>query len=238
MKYVVTNNKRAYFFSGILASLLPQRDSYKGNEIFNNYLPTDHEMRIPANDAIQAMAAVITRDPQKPYGSVSKFLPGGKGYEKIFKEDGLEKEDDYRLLLYPYLIKSFAKKEFNYGTKEANMPEKKYARLLFVTTYFIALQDFVMPKKMNIREDPKSMDPYFQNFEANKKLLLLIDEILNHFFSQTKYIRKDADDRDIMTLHNFFGSHVWTPAARATMIDIMTRMRRAEFQEIRDEFEK
>ncbi len=214
-----------------------QRETYKGDEIFNNYLPEDHEMRIPANDAIQAMAAVITRDPQKPYGSVSKFLPGGKGYEKIFKEDGLEKEDDYRLLLYPYLIKSFAKKEFNYGTKEANMPEKKYARLLFVTTYFIALQDFVMPKKVNIREDPKSMDPYFQNFEANKKLLLLTDEILNHFFSQTKYIRKDADDRDIMTLHNFFGSHVWTPAARATMTDIMTRMRRAEFQEIKKEFE-
>ncbi len=61
---------------------------------------------------------------------------------------------------------------------------------------------------------------------------------MNHFFSQTKYIRKDEDDRDIMTLHNFFGSHVWTPAARATMTDIMTRMRRAEFQEIRDEFEK
>jgi len=53
-----------------------------------------------------------------------------------------------------------------------------------------------------------------------------------------QHIRQDADDRDIMTLHNFFGSHVWTPAARATMKDIMTRMRRAEFQEIREEFEK
>lgn len=215
-----------------------ERNSFKGNEIFNNYLPEKHEMRIPANDAIQAMAAVITRDPAKPYGSISKFLPGGTEYEKIFKEEGLEKEDDYRLLLYPYLVKTFAEKEFHYGTQKANMDEKKYARLLYVTTYFIALQDYVMNKKDSIREDPKSLDLYFDDFEANKKLLTLTDEILNQFFDQTNYIRQDDDGKDKMTLHNFFARAVWTPEARTTLKNIMNRMRKDKFQEIKKEFEK
>jgi len=214
-----------------------ERSSFKGNEIFNNYLPENHEKRIPANDAIQAMAAVITRDPAKPYGSISKFLPGGTEYEKIFKEEGLEKEDDYRLLLYPYLVKLFAEKEFHYGTQKANMDEKKYARLLFVTTYFIALQDYVMSKKGNIREDPKSLDPYFDNFEVNKKLLILTDEILNQFFDQTNYIRQDEDGKDKMTLHNFFARAVWNTEAKTTLKNIMNRMRKDKFQEIKNEFE-
>lgn len=215
-----------------------ERNSFKGNEIFNNYLPENHEMRIPANDAIQAMAAVITMDPAKPYGSISKFLPGGTEYEKLFKEEGLEKEDDYRLFLYPYLVKSFAAKEFNYGSKKANQDEKKYARLLFVTTYFMALQDYVMTKKVDIREDAKSLDFYFDNFEANKKLLKLTDEILNQFFNHTNHIRQDADGRDIMTLHNFFARAVWSPDAKTTLKNIMNRMRKDEFQEIKKEFEK
>ncbi len=215
-----------------------ERDSYKGDEVFNNYLPEDHEMRIPANDAIQVMATVITRDPAKPYGSISKFLPGGTGYEKIFKEEGLEKEDDYRLLLYPYLVKSFAEKEFNYGNQKANMDEKKYARLLFVTAYFIALQDYVMTTKTNIRENPKSLDPYFNNYDANKKLLILTDEILNQFFDLTNHIRQDEDGRDKMTLHNFFARHVWSSDAKTSLKNIMNRMRKDKFQEIREEFEK
>ena len=215
-----------------------ERSSFKGNEIFNNYLPENHEMRIPANDTIQAMAAVITRDPAKPYGSISKFLPGGTEYEKIFKEEGLEKEDDYRLLLYPYLVKSFAEKEFNYGSQKANMDEKKYSRLLFVTTYFIALQDYVMTKKVSIREDPKFFDPYFENFEANKKLLTLTDEILNQFFDATNHIRQDEDGRDKMTLHNFFARAVWSPDAKTSMKNIMNRMRKDKFQEIKEEFSK
>jgi hypothetical protein len=94
-----------------------------------------------------------------------------------------------------------------------------------------------MPKKVNIREDPKSLDYYFDNFEANKKLLILTDEILNQFFSQTKYIRQDEDGKDKMTLHNFFARAVWTPEARTTLKDIMNRMRRDQFQTIKDEFE-
>ena len=214
-----------------------ERNSFKGNEIFNKYLSEKHDMRIPANDAIQAMAAVITRDPAKPYGSISKFLPGGTEYEKIFKEEGLEKEDDYRLLLYPYLVKSFGEKEFNYGSQKANMNEKKYARLLFVTTYFIALQDYVMPKKTSLKEDPKSFDTFFENYDANKKLLEMTDGILDQFFDQTNHIRQDEDGRDKMTLHNFFARSVWSPDAKTILKNIMKR-KREQFKEIQEAFEK
>ena len=214
-----------------------ERNSFKGNEIFNKYLSEKHDMRIPANDAIQAMAAVITRDPAKPYGSISKFLPGGTEYEKIFKEEGLEKEDDYRLLLYPYLVKSFCEKEFNYGSQKANMNEKKYARLLFVTAYFIALQDHVMTKKVSIKDEPKTFDLFFENFEANKKLLEMVDGILDQFFDQTNYIRQDEDGKDKMTLHNFFARSVWLPEAKTVLMNIMKR-KKEQFQEIKAEFEK
>lgn len=212
-----------------------ERDSFNGNVTFNKYLPEDHEMRIPANDAIQAMAAAIQQDPAKPYGSISKYLPGGKEYEKIFYEGGLT--DDYRLLLYPYLVKSYCKKEFHYGSKNANMPEKKYARLLYVTTYFMALHEHVMDKKVNIVQDPKTMDTYFENFEANEKLLKMTDEILDQFFDQTQHIRQDEDGRDKMTLHNFFARHVWLPEARTIMKNIMKR-KREKFEEIKNSFEK
>ncbi len=214
-----------------------ERESYKGDTILNNYLPENHEMKIPANDSIQAMAAAITQDPAKPYGSISKYLPGGTEYEKIFKEEGLEKEDDYRLLLYPYLVKSYCEKAFNYGSKKANMDEKKYARLLFVTAYFMALQNHILDKKRNYKENPKLLDLYFENFETNKKLFELTDSVLDQFFDQTEFIRQDEDGKDKMTLHNFFARHVWSSEAKTILRNIMKR-KKEKFKEIRVEFEK
>ncbi|MCH6545279.1 MAG: hypothetical protein IH796_04685, partial [Deltaproteobacteria bacterium] len=55
--------KLGYFYEQQAGSWIAmsdeERESYKRNEIFNKYLPDDHDMRIPANDAIQAMAAGI-----------------------------------------------------------------------------------------------------------------------------------------------------------------------------------
>ncbi len=212
-----------------------ERESYKGNEIFNKYLPDDHVMRIPANDAIQAMAAAVEQDPAKPYGSISKYLPGGKGYERIFYEGGLV--DDYRLLLYPYLVKSYCGKAFNYGSKKANMEEKKYARLLYVTTYFHALMNYIIGKNVDIKKEPKILDTYFENFEANKELLNFIDDILDQFFDQTEQIRKDEDGKDKMTLHNFFARQVWSTEARTILKNIMRR-KKEKFNEIKELFSK
>ncbi len=198
-----------------------EKDFYKGHETFNQYLPQDHDKRIPASDAIQAMAAAIEQDPATPYSSVSKYMPGGKEYEKIFKEGHLP--DDYRLLFYPYLVKSYCEKEFNYGSRDANMPEKKYARLLFVTAYFKALKEQVIGRNVDFKENPSILDPYFEDFETNKKLLGVINEILEDFFDRTAYIRQDEDGRELITLHNFFAKHVWRPEAQKILTGIMRR---------------
>jgi hypothetical protein len=211
-----------------------EKDSYKGNYIFNKYLAEENDFRIPANDAIQAMASAIQQDPAKPYGSVSKYMPGGTEYDKIFAE-GLE--DDYRLLLFPYLVKSYCEKEFHYGSKKANMDEKKYARLLFVTAYFQALTDHIIGGNVDIKKQPKTLDPYFEDFETNKKLLKLTDEILEQFFDRTLHIRQDEDGRDIMTLHNFFAKHVWGLEPRRILKSIMKRKNNS-FNEIKNSFKK
>jgi len=212
-----------------------ERDSFKGQEIFNNYLSDDHDYRIPANDAIQAMAAAIEQDPAKPYGSVSKYMPGGIEYHKIFFEGNLV--DDYRLLLYPYLVKSYCEKEFHYGTKQANMNEKKYARLLYVTTYFMALKDHIIGKNIDFKKEPNILDPYFEDFETNEKLLKFTDEILDQFFDQTLHIRQDEEGRDKMTLHNFFAKHVWNIEAQRILKNIMKR-KRDGFKDIKNSFKK
>ncbi len=212
-----------------------ERESFKGHEIFNKYLPDDHDYRITANDAIQAMAAAIEQDPAKPYGSVSKYMPGGTEYHKIFFEGNLA--DDYRLLLYPYLVKSYCEKEFHYGSKKANMGEKKYARLLYVTTYFMALKDHIVGGNPDFKKDPKILDPYFEDFEMNEKLLKFSDEILDQFFDQTLHIRQDEDGRDKMTLHNFFARHVWNIESQRILKSIMKR-KREQFKDIKNSFKK
>lgn len=212
-----------------------ERDSYKGNEIFNKYLAGENDFRIPANDAIQAMASAIQQDPAKPYGSVSKYMPGGTEYDKIFSEGQIE--DDYRLLLYPYLVKSYCEKEFHYGSKKAYMDEKKYARLLFVTAYFQALTDHIIGGGVDVKKQPKVLDQYFEDFETNKKLLKLTDEILEQFFDRTLHIRQDEDGRDIMTLHNFFAKHVWGIEPRRILKSIMKR-KKDSFNEIKNSFKK
>lgn len=237
--YAQMKTKLKYFYeqqAGSWVALNQQeRDSYKGNNIFNKYLADDHDFRIPANDAIQAMAAALKRDPAKPYGSISKYMPGGTEYDKIFNEQDLG--DDYRLLLYPYLVKSYCEKAFHYGTKKANMDEKKYARLLYVTTYFIALLDHILEKNIDLRKDSKILDTYFEDFENNEKLLQLTDKILDEFFGLTLSIRQDEDGRDKMTLHNFFARHVWLPDARIMLKGIMRR-KREQFKEIKESFKK
>lgn len=229
-------NRLGYFYEQQAGSWMAltdkEQESFLGNATFNKYLPEGHYMNIPANDALQAMAAAIKQDPATPYGNVAKYMPGGKEYDKIFSEDMIP--DDYRLLLYPYLVKSYCEKEFEYGSSKANMSEKKYARLLFVTTYFKVLKEQIIRKDVVLTKNPSVFDPYFENFETNKKLLHLINEILEQFFDQSVHIHRDDDDREIMTLHNFFARHVWGTEARRILSGIIKRKKGLE--EIKKEF--
>ncbi len=108
--------------------------------------------------------------------------------------------------------------------------------MLFVTTYFQALIDHVLTKKIELKKETKILDMYFENFEVNEKLLELTDEILDQFFDQTVHIRQDDDDRDIITLHNFFTSHVWNLESKRILKNIMKR-KRDRFKEIKTMFD-
>ncbi len=84
---------------------------YEGDIIYNNYLPDNHKKVIVAKDAIQSLVAGIEQRPTEAYSSPAQFLPRGRKYDEIFNEN---LKDDYRILLYPYLVKEYAKKSLKY----------------------------------------------------------------------------------------------------------------------------
>jgi len=100
-----------YFYeiqAGSFALLDPRDQSaYRGNEYYNKYLPSDHENNIASKDAIQAYIAGLKQNPSDAYGRLYKFMPpDGDNYKDAFPYD---LQHDYRLFLYPYLAKEYAK---------------------------------------------------------------------------------------------------------------------------------
>jgi len=110
-----------------------EKRQYTGHSTFNDYLPKKHQGKILAKDAIQAMVAGIIQDATTPYGSVGRFMPEGKNYPEVFND---RLPDDYRLLFYPYLVKAYSEKEFEYGKRDSEVLEKKYARPLLLYLMF------------------------------------------------------------------------------------------------------
>ena len=96
---------------------------YEGDSTYNAYLPDSHKKVIVAKDAIQSRVAGI----EEAYSSPSQFLPRGSKYDDIFNNNP---KDDYRILLYSYLVKEYAKKSSRYGKQESHKT-KRYATLFF-----------------------------------------------------------------------------------------------------------
>jgi len=181
-----------------------QKLRFKGNEIFNQYLPEKHLHLIPAKDAIQAMVAGIFQNPTKPYSSIASFMPGTLQYDKIF-DDKLE--DDYRLLLYPYLVKCYSE-VLGYGDVESDPEFKRYARLLFVAAYFRILYKKILNVDENdIKKDRLILDKYFHNPVANKELMNFVNVCLvDHYFPTAQgYMIENG----IPSPHNFFSRYAW-----------------------------
>jgi hypothetical protein len=224
-------NNLGYFYEQQAGSWLNMTDyekaKYGGNPIFNEYLDKEPGMKIGAKDAIQAMVAGITQDPTTPYGSISKFMPEGKHYADVFTD---KLSDDYRLLFYPYLVKAYAEKEFNYGSRNSEIQEKKYARLLFITAYFRIMQDFLLDDVTDWKMQPQVLDPYFKDFETNKKLLEFTNKMLDHYFVQAESIHKGK-----MTLHTFFAKYAWIEELQDKFISYVRRNER-ELKEIKKQF--
>lgn len=187
-----------------------ERKTFEGNPSYDMYLKEDEKPVmhvIEVKDAIQAMVAGIWQEPTKPYGSVGRYMPGGTQYKHVFKVDFKAK---WQLFFYPYLVLKYCVNNFKYGKKAAELPELKYARLLFVTAYFLILSKYVMKKDIEkIKEDPTLLENYFKNFEANSMLLKFTHERIKNYVGNARDWIEEKPPEDKPTLHNFFSRSAW-----------------------------
>ena len=140
---------------------------YNGDVAYNNYLPDNHKKVIVAKDAIQSLVAGIEQRPTESYSSPSQFLPRGSKYDQIFNDN---LKDDYRIILYPYLVKEFAKKSLKYG-KQGGHKTKRYATLFFVAVYFRILHKKILESKGDFKSDIRKLEPIFHSLKLNNRIL-------------------------------------------------------------------
>jgi hypothetical protein len=198
-----------------------QQLELKGDVIYNKYLPENHKKVIVAKDAIQALVAGIEQRPTESYSSPAQFLPRGSKYDEVFNE---KLEDEYRLLLYPYLVKEFAKVTLKYG-KKGGHKTKRYATLFFVAVYFRILQKKILETKGDFKTDISKLEPVFRSFKLNSRILKLADIVVTKFLEDTVV----DDEMEIAnTKHNFFSHHVWNDA----MLRVVDKKIRQEEEEI------
>lgn len=224
-----------YQAGGWLSLSDKEKIKFKGHPIYNNYLKNDSKPVNPiidAKDSIQAMVAGITQNPTKPYGSVARYMPGGANYPEVFNSDLTE---DWRLFLYPYLVKYYCWNKFNYGKQNADRPEMKYARLLFVTAYFNILSKFIIEKDLEkIKKEPELLEHYFKDYDTNVRLLEFTHEMLQHYFAAAYRFHEDHKE---ITWHNFFSKHAWDEPFQKDFMHYVL-VNKTKLKEIKNSFKK
>ncbi|WP_100183350.1 AIPR family protein [Candidatus Nitrosotenuis aquarius] len=202
-----------------------QQGEFKGDTTYNKYLPDNHKKVIVAKDAIQALVAGIEQRPTESYSSPAQFLPRGSKYDDVFNEN---LKDDYRLLLYPYLVKEYAKKSLGYG-KRGGHKTKRYATLFFVAVYFRIIHKGILNTKGDFKEDIAKVEPIFKSSKLNERILKLTDGVVTRFLEDT--VVEDEIER-ANTKHNFFSHHVWNEAM-LRVVDKKIRQEEEEIESIR-----
>ncbi len=198
-----------------------QQSEFKGDSIYNKYLPDNHKKVIVAKDSIQALVAGIEQRPTESYSSPAQFLPRGSKYDDVFNEN---LKDEYRILLYPYLVKEYAKKVLKYG-KKGGHKTKRYGTLFFLASYFRILHKEILETKGDFKQDIAKLEPIFRSFKLNSRILKLADVVV------TKFLDDSVIDDEIEianTKHNFFSHHVWNDA----MLRVLDKKIRQEEDEI------
>jgi hypothetical protein len=198
-----------------------KQSEYNGDNTYNNYLPDNHKKVIVAKDAIQSLVAGIEQRPTESYSSPAQFLPRGSKYDDIFNDN---LKDDYRILLYPYLVKEYAKKTLKYG-KQGGHKTKRYATLFYVAVYFRILHKKILETKGDFKSDARKLEPIFRSFKLNSRILKLADVIVTKFLEDTVV---DDEIELANTKHNFFSQHVWND----TMLRVVDKKIRQEDEEI------
>jgi hypothetical protein len=194
---------------------------YEGDSTYNQYLPDNHKKVIVAKDAIQVLVAGIEQRPTEAYSSPAQFLPRGSKYDDVFNDN---LKDDYRLLLYPYLIKEYAKKVLKYG-KKGGHKTKRYATLFYVAVYFRILHKKILETKGDFKKDIVKMEPIFRSIKLNSKVLKITDVVVTKFLEDTIV---DDEIELANTKHNFFSQHVWNE----TMLRVLDKKIKQEDEEI------
>ncbi|MGI0102353.1 MAG: AIPR family protein [Nitrosotalea sp.] len=198
-----------------------QQSEFVGDHTYNKYLPDNHKKVIVAKDAIQAFVAGIEQRPTESYSSPAQFLPRGSKYDEVFNE---KLKDDCRLLLYPYIVKEYAKKTLNYG-KKGGHKTKRYATLFFVAVYFKILHEKIILTKGDFKEDIAKLEPIFKSVKLNQRILKLTDIVATKFLEDTVV---DDEMTAANTYHNFFSHHLWLDS----MIRVIEKKIKQEEEEI------
>ena len=194
---------------------------YNGDSTYNKYLPDNHKKVIVAKDAIQVLIAGIEQRPTEAYSSPAQFLPRGRKYDDVFNDN---LKDDYRVLLYPYFVKEYAKKALKYG-KKGGHKTKRYATLFYVAVYFRILHKKILDTKGDFKKDAIKLEPIFRSFKLNSRILKIKDVVV------TKLLEDTIVDDEIElanTKHNFFSQHVWND----TMLRVLDKKIKQEEDEI------
>jgi hypothetical protein len=194
---------------------------YNGDSTYNKYLPDNHKKVIVAKDAIQVLIAGIEQRPTEAYSSPAQFLPRGRKYDDVFNEN---LKDDYRVLLYPYLVKEYAKKALKYG-KKGGHKTKRYATLFYVAVYFRILHKKILDTKGDFKKDAIKLEPIFRSFKLNSRILKITDVVVTKFLEDTIV---DDEIELANTKHNFFSQHVWNN----TMLRVLDKKIKQEEEEI------
>lgn len=194
---------------------------YEGDSTYNKYLPDNHKKVIVAKDAIQVLVAGIEQRPTEAYSSPAQFLPRGSKYDDVFNDN---LKDDYKVLLYPYLVKEYAKKVLKYG-KKGGHKTKRYATLFYVAVYFRIMHKKILETKGDFKKDVIRLEPIFRSFKLNSKILKITDIVVTKFLEDTIV---DDEIELANTKHNFFSQHVWND----TMLRVLDKKIKQEEEEI------
>jgi hypothetical protein len=178
---------------------------FKGDEIYNKYLPDKKEKcRIKDDTAIASFVSYFEQKPNEVYGGIGKYLPKGTKYETVFDD---ELECDYRYFLFPHLIREYAKNELGYDRKNTQNRYKKYAQNLFVAITARIIHKNILEKNDDFKKDISKLETMIQNVGLFTKILKVSDKIVIKYLEDSK-VEEKIDESN--TAHNFFSNQVYS----------------------------
>ena len=180
------------------------RAKFQGNEIFNQYLPENHKKKLASKDAIQTYVAYFKQNPSGAYQSISKFLPGGAEYEKIFTDELM---DDYRIFLFPTLIMECAKNELEYGPKNKTHPYKRYSTIFFVGVTGKIIHEYILETKDDFDNDISELESLIKNVTVFKRILRLTDKIVDQVLASPNLTEELVKVNN--SPHNLFSKSIY-----------------------------